>query len=107
MIDIRLTTPPEGWRKIGRGVPSGRGGKWRVIDILTRKPLKVFYQGSIFGVKNAADWERLPDEGVQVITAEGGIWKNADEYRYFGESPKFGIYLMDKQYDEIMRLALG
>lgn len=106
-LEITLERVTGKRRAIGKGEPSGPGGQWRVFDILTDAPLRVFYPGAIYGVQTRSQWQRLPDEGLQVIAALGGVWKGADEYRYKGESPKSGLYLPDKQFEEILRSALG
>jgi len=91
---------------IGRGEPSGKDGQWRVIGI-PDVPLTVYYEdGSPRQVADKEAWNQLPLIGVQIITGEGFVAKNADEYVWRGEQ-KFGLYADDEVYERVFREALN
>ncbi len=89
---------------VGRGEPSGRGGRWRVFEIDEGHDLVVFYPGKRWNVSTLAQWSALPEFGLQVIAFGGGVWKTADEYVMGGVS-KFGLYLDDDEYAVIEKAA--
>lgn len=103
---VIYSRPPGGSElTIGRGIPSAHGGNWRIMNVLTSAPMRVFYDNEEFGVEDLEDWEGLPDTGLQVIRCTGGVWKGCDEYRYKGNCPKYGTYLSDDEYFAIENQA--
>lgn len=110
-FEITLRKPSFDELSIGRGEPSGKDSLWRVINVLTESPIRVFFEnGLVFGmfpVCSREEWQRLPAIGVQVISAFGGVWKGFDEYRYHGKDPKLGLYLSDDAFESILGAARG
>ena len=105
---MALSEPTPEQLKIGRGEPSGRDGKWRVLDIpLSGDEALVFYSGGrSYRVWDEVDWAALPAYGLQVIRFDGGLWDGADEYRAFGVS-KFGTFIDDDEYEAVVERARG
>ena len=99
-----LREPTAADLKVGRGEPSGKGGQWRILDVLTDTPLTAHYQDSSYEVRSLGEWKGLPSVGVQILSCDDGryIAKNADEYRYNGLFPKFGLYIDDDEYDKLI-----
>jgi hypothetical protein len=102
LIEVTLREPTPDELKIGRGEPSGNDGQWRVLATHLTGPLIIHYPDKSIEVTTGEHWNQIGSYGVQAITLAGHVLKNADEYRWQDNAPKFGKYIDDDQYQALI-----
>ena len=93
---------------VGRGVPSGESWQTLHIDSAALDAgMHVLYaedvnDPTLHRVETQAEWDALPEHGLQAIICMGGVWWGCDRYVLGGSENKYGLYLVDEDGEPLV-----